>query len=100
MEESMEQLFISEIKIERVRHLENIVIPLAKDARKHLILTGCNGSGKTSVLEMLKGVLNSIATAAEEIARAEKLVKSYETKLEQLEESEKRSSKAIEIEKN
>lgn len=62
---NMEQLFITEIKIEKVRHLKNITIPLAKDCRKHLILTGCNGSGKTSVLDELAKYLNSIATAQE-----------------------------------
>jgi len=44
--------FITEIKIEKIRHLENINIVLG-DKKKHLILTGKNGSGKTSVLEEL-----------------------------------------------
>jgi predicted ATP-binding protein involved in virulence len=44
--------FITEIKIGKVRHLENIDIVLG-DEKKHLILTGKNGSGKTSVLERL-----------------------------------------------
>ena len=47
----MEQTFLTAIEIKRVRHLENISIPLDKNKRKHLILTGKNGSGKTSVLE-------------------------------------------------
>jgi recombinational DNA repair ATPase RecF len=42
--------FITEINIKKVRHLENIDIVLG-DEKKHLILTGKNGSGKTSVLE-------------------------------------------------
>lgn len=49
----MEQTFLTGINIEKVRHLENISIPLDKEKRKHLILTGKNGSGKTSVLEAL-----------------------------------------------
>jgi predicted ATP-binding protein involved in virulence len=44
--------FITEIKIVKVRHLKNIDIVLG-DEKKHLILTGKNGSGKTSVLERL-----------------------------------------------
>ena len=68
---NMQQLFITELKIEKVRHLRDIKIPLERDFRKHLILTGCNGSGKTSVLEDLAGHLNGIATAAEEIEQAE-----------------------------
>ncbi len=47
----MEDIFITDILIEHVRHLRNIHIPLSKTSRKHLILTGKNGSGKTSVLE-------------------------------------------------
>ncbi len=54
----MEQLYITDVKINKVRHLENIQIPLSKDKRKHLIFTGKNGSGKTSVLEMMASVFN------------------------------------------
>ena len=49
----MERLFITELQIMNVRHLKDIYIPLSKDKMKHLILTGKNGSGKTSVLEYL-----------------------------------------------
>ena len=49
----MEQTFLTSIDIKKVRHLKNISIPLDKEKRKHLILTGKNGSGKTSVLETL-----------------------------------------------
>jgi len=44
--------FITDIKIKKVRHLENIDIKLGNE-KKHLILTGKNGCGKTSVLEKL-----------------------------------------------
>jgi predicted ATP-binding protein involved in virulence len=43
--------FVSEIKINKVRHLENINIFISSDKPKHLFLTGKNGSGKTSFLE-------------------------------------------------
>lgn len=49
----MEQLFITNLTIEKVRHLKDISIPLSEKEIKHLILTGKNGSGKTSVLEAL-----------------------------------------------
>ncbi len=49
-----EDIFITDLTIKKVRHLENIHIPLSEEKRKHLILTGKNGSGKTSVLESLK----------------------------------------------
>ena len=53
----MEEIFITKIKINKVRHLENIEIQLDEKERKHLILTGKNGSGKTSVLNYLKQYL-------------------------------------------
>ena len=49
----MEQTFLTAVNIVKVRHLQNFTIPLDNNKRKHLILTGKNGSGKTSVLEAL-----------------------------------------------
>ena len=49
----MEQTFFTDVVIEKVRHLKNLSIPLDIDKRKHLILTGKNGSGKTSILEAM-----------------------------------------------
>ena len=43
--------YIHKIHINKVRHLQNIEIPIENDTYPHLILTGKNGSGKTSVLE-------------------------------------------------
>ena len=43
--------FIKEIRINNVRHLKDISIILDSDHRQHLILTGRNGSGKTSILD-------------------------------------------------
>jgi len=50
----MDNLFITDIHITKVRHLENIDIHICDDKRKNLIITGRNGSGKTNVLEALK----------------------------------------------
>ncbi|WP_141555725.1 AAA family ATPase [Bacillus wiedmannii] len=47
----MTDIFVTELNINKVRHLKNVSIPLSKETRKHLILTGKNGSGKTSLLE-------------------------------------------------
>lgn len=49
----MKNTFLTSIEIKKVRHLHDISIPLSCDTRKHLILTGKNGSGKTSVLDAL-----------------------------------------------
>lgn len=53
----MEDIFIKSIHINKVRHLENVNILISETERKHLILTGKNGSGKTSVLQSLKNYL-------------------------------------------
>lgn len=52
--------FITSIKIKKIRHLENITIPLSETEPKHLILTGKNGSGKTSVLEKIRDLLYNV----------------------------------------
>lgn len=53
-EKYADELFITDLTIHQVRHLKDIHILLSKDERKHLILTGKNGSGKTSVLNSIK----------------------------------------------
>jgi predicted ATP-binding protein involved in virulence len=50
----MQGLFITKIHINKVRHLTNIDIKLSETERRHLILTGRNGSGKTSLLEAVR----------------------------------------------
>ena len=59
----MNNIFISNIMIENIRHLKNIEIQLSKEKAKHLIFTGKNGSGKTSVLETIAGYLQGVADA-------------------------------------
>ena len=53
--------FITDVRIGKVRHLRNIDIKLDAEKRQHLILTGKNGSGKSSVLEALKNSLLAIS---------------------------------------
>ena len=52
--------FITKIHIDQVRHLKNIDIEISPYKRKHLILTGKNGSGKTSLLTAIKKNLQAI----------------------------------------
>lgn len=56
----MEQIFIKNIKINKVRHLKNLDIPVCDNKCKHIILTGQNGSGKTNILDAIAVFLNSI----------------------------------------
>lgn len=58
----MEQTFLTELRINKVRHLKDITIPLSKTERKNLILTGKNGSGKTSVLNELTEHIASVTS--------------------------------------
>jgi predicted ATPase len=53
----MQDVFVTKIHIEKVRHLENVDIMLSDTERKHLILTGKNGSGKTSLLESIRNAV-------------------------------------------
>jgi len=55
-----EQTFISEFEIKNVRHQKDIKIPLSEANRKHLFLTGKNGSGKTSVLKEAENYMQRI----------------------------------------
>jgi predicted ATP-binding protein involved in virulence len=54
----MDNTFITDIDIDEVRNLKQLQIPLSKTERRHLIITGRNGSGKTSLLIALKLYLN------------------------------------------
>ena len=64
----MERLYITKLTINKVRHLKNISISLSENQIKHLILTGKNGSGKTSVVEALARYLDKIFTGERENA--------------------------------
>ena len=50
----MENGFITKIHINQVRNIKDTDIELSSDEAKHLILTGPNGSGKTSLLAALR----------------------------------------------
>lgn len=52
--------FISKIQIEKLRHLESLDIILSSDERRHLLLTGKNGSGKTSLLETVADCFKTV----------------------------------------
>lgn len=58
----MKDIFITKLILEKVRNLDYIEIPLSDEKRKHLIFTGKNGSGKTTILDGLSCYLNHLAT--------------------------------------
>ena len=71
--------YIKNIHINKVRHLSNINIPLEKEDYPHLMITGKNGSGKTSLL-------NAIANHIERVANdSYKYFENYEGHIEYFE---------------
>ena len=78
--------YIKNIHINKVRHLSNINIPLEKEDYPHLMITGKNGSGKTSLL-------NAMANHIERIANDRyKLFESYEIEIKHFEKQLKENS--------
>ena len=93
----MKNIYVSNIKIENIRHLKNIDISLPKDEVKHLILTGKNGSGKTSVLDALSRYLNTVATS-DRLTEAQKYLQKHKNALEKLQQQKVENAKIIEEE--
>ena len=60
----MYDVWITGLHIEKVRNLKNINIPVSSSngERRHVIITGRNGSGKTSLLEAISKHLDWLAT--------------------------------------
>ena len=56
----MEELFATKIRINELLTIRDFEIPLSDTEKKHLIITGKNGSGKTTFLNELKEYLNNI----------------------------------------
>ena len=56
----MEDYFIQKVIIKEVRDIKNLEIPLDDNQRKHLIITGKNGCGKTSTLIEVNNLLNKL----------------------------------------
>lgn len=56
----MKENFITKIFVENSRNLKDLEIPLSSELRQHLILTGKNGSGKTSLLLEINKFLTQI----------------------------------------
>jgi len=95
MEEKEPELFIEKITINEVRHLKDVDIPISSEERKHLILTGKNGSGKTSVLEAIRFYMKGIITTIYQNLQNGKtsLEKAIEIKKKQLEKTKSHSNK-------
>lgn len=56
----MVESFLKGLFIRQVRHLKNITISISETEKKHLIISGKNGSGKTSLLKSITKNFNAI----------------------------------------
>lgn len=52
-------IFLTEIDILQVSHLKNVKIKLSREVMKHLILTGVNGCGKTTLLNAISSQIGT-----------------------------------------
>ncbi len=69
----IKESFIEKIKIKNVRNIiKNFEIPLDKNSRKHLIITGKNGSGKTSTLLEINSLFNKFINNENKIIEVNK----------------------------
>ena len=76
--------YIKNIHINKVRHLRDINIPLEKEDYPHLMLTGKNGSGKTSLLNAIANHIEGIANDSfKDFEKYESSIKYYENKLKE-----------------
>jgi hypothetical protein len=61
----MNDTFITKLHIHAVRHLKDIEIELSPATRKHLVVTGGNGSGKTALIRAVGALLSNGGLAAD-----------------------------------
>lgn len=92
----MEDVFIQSIKVNKARNLVDFDIPLSEKERKHLIITGKNGSGKTSLLEEVRKFLSQISNGQiEQLNSSSQGFEGQKRYLTNLEENEKSNENAI-----
>ena len=77
----MENVYITKVILEEVRNLTYAEIPLSTKEKKNLIITGKNGSGKTTVLNALASYLNAVFES-NGVEQTEKYIKQEEKELE------------------
>jgi predicted ATP-binding protein involved in virulence len=92
-----EQYFIKEVFIKDVRGIKDFRVPLSEKERKHLIFTGKNGSGKTSVLEEMDGVLGKVLDGGyKQFLSWQKAIENNKRAIENLKRAIAANQKAIE----
>lgn len=99
-EEIMKEFFVQKMFIKDVREIKNFEIPLDESERKHLIITGKNGSGKTSTLVEIDTLLNKlINNQFAQMAQLKKNIENYIVAIGQSKKNIENFQKNIEIQK-
>ncbi|MFA6143350.1 MAG: AAA family ATPase [Sulfurimonas sp.] len=94
----MNDFFIQKLVIKDVREIKNFAIPLDDGERKHLIITGKNGCGKTSTLVEIDNLLNKlINNQFAQMTQIKKNIEQYENVIEQTHKNIESYQKQIEI---
>ncbi len=82
----MKNSFITNIEVEKSRNLVDFNIPLSEKEPKHLVITGPNGSGKTSLLESINMFLEKVYKGSFQYYKSfKKDLQNTEARLAQLE---------------
>ncbi len=77
----MYDIYLKRLEIDKVRHIKNISIDISKDCKRNLIVTGKNGSGKTSLLDALSIQLDFLSKQGD-LTKLEKNISLFESKLD------------------
>ncbi len=94
----MKDYFIQNIFIKDVRDIKELAIPLDNKERKHLIITGKNGCGKTSTLLEINILLNKlINNQFRNIESSRNNIESYENNIESYKKQIESHEKQIDI---
>ena len=76
-------IYITEIKINNLYHLQNLSIQIADEHSPHLILTGKNGSGKTVLLNAIAEFLDKVKVDSRlNFLKYSERLRFWETKME------------------
>ena len=99
----MKNSFITNIDVIESRNLFDFKIPLSKEEKKHLIITGKNGSGKTSLLEdvnkFLTQVFNNKLSSYSQMEQALKAITQELSQLEKFPEENHQRGKIKQLER-
>lgn len=99
MEDNINHAYITNLYIDHVRHLKDLKIPFTEEihkARTHLLVTGKNGSGKTSVLDALATYLDDIC-GKDQLRQYKDILDSQTKRLNSFDENSEKTRQYYEV---